>query len=209
MIRVGLLIAAVTAASAAGANGEPRYVLTSLSATVRSAQVAHEGPGEDGDGAATVTLSAGSHPQLRLHAAAGRPTVSIRVSGAGEAHARFVLAERAGVPSRSAECSSTLLVAPQRAPVTFALGHGTVRVQLALPFVRAPFVEATDLYPASGPCDMNTGAVPLTLVVARTFNSAVFARRRVTLTLSGRRPAQEGDIAYTTTWRATLTLTRR
>jgi len=188
---------------------EPAYVVTSVTATIRAAQVVHEGAGEDGDGAATVALTALTHPQFRLPPASRQRRLSVRVGGSGAAQARFDLGARPGGPSGHAECSSVLTVGPRAAPVTFLATPAGVRIRLALPYVSAPFVEASDLYPATGPCDANTGARPATLVTARTFNRALFSKRRVTLTFASRRTEPTGDVTYTTTWRVTVTLTRR
>src|SRR4051794_30519093 len=155
----------VVAPAAGGEGGEVRYQLAFLNATTRDAQVTHEGPGEDGDGASEVRLVALSRPQFTFPATGTSRTVSIRVKGAGDASARFVFAERAGAPSRTAECASALVVTPRGASVSFATGQQVVRVRLVLPYVRAPFVEASDLYPSSGPCDAATGALTRALVI--------------------------------------------
>jgi hypothetical protein len=82
--------------------------------------------------------------------------------------------------------------------------RGAVLVRVALPYVRAPYVEATDLYPASGPCPIEQEKLRL----ARTVPLRLFTRRRLVLTFTGRRTAAAGDITYTTSWRVALTLAR-
>jgi hypothetical protein len=195
------VILAGVLAAAAFAAPPPTYTVASLNATVGDAQVVHEGPGEDGSGAAALVVVSRSRPAVAL---SGRRTLTIRLAVTGEAHASFTLAERPGVPAGSAECSSPVaLVGNGRATFTTALR--AVRVSLALPYVRAPFVEASDLYPASGPCEV----IRQTLSVTRAFNPALFTRPRVVLTLSGTRVTPDGDFTYTTRWRATMILIRR
>jgi hypothetical protein len=206
VIRGLLLVVAIAAwlVSSIGATSAPTYALVSLSATVHDDQVTHEGPGEDGAGASTVALVTLTRPRLAITATPSTRTVTIRVKGSGDAQASFNFAGGVGSPPRRVECASPVLTRAQ-STATFVAGKRTVQVRLTLPYVQAPFVEASDLYPDSGPCDVRGR----TLVVTRTFPAALVARRPVTLTLAGTKATNDGDIVYTTTWRASLTLARQ
>src|SRR4029079_7823518 len=144
----------------------PTYVVASLTAKIRAAQVVHEGAGEDGDGAATVALTTLTHPQFRLPPTSRQRRLPVRVGGSGAAQARFDLGARPGGPSGHVECSSALTIGPRAAPITFVATAAGMRIRLALPYISAPFVEASDLYPTTGACDAKTGARPATLVTA-------------------------------------------
>jgi hypothetical protein len=217
-MRVGLnalsatAVAAVLSASAPAA-GQARYTIVSVAGTTADIQVAHVGPGEDGEGAATVRLTSLSRPGITLAATSKRTTVLVRVTATGDAHARFVLAERAGLSARTVECSSPLHLAPRGVPAVFDVVRTagrphSVRVRLTLPYVRAPYVEATDLFPSSGPCDAATGAVERTLRLARTVPFRSLEQPRLVLAFAGKVKATAGDVVYTTTWKVVLTLVR-
>jgi hypothetical protein len=208
-VATALAATAVSAPIAATARPVATYQVASLAATIRDAQVTHEGPGEDGEGASNVRLSSLNRPRGTLPSARRALTLKIRVTGSRDAHATFLFVDRVTGTARSTECASTLDVA-RTAPLalTLSLDGRSLHLRLRLPYVRAPFVETGDLYPPTGPCDAATGATVRTLQLGRVLPRSKFTRSRFTITFVGTRRAVSGDTTYTTTWHVTLTLHR-
>jgi hypothetical protein len=208
-VAVGLAAAPAAAVSARGPTDDARYTVLSLHATISSTQNAHVGPGQDGDGAADVELAALNRPHFTLPTTSKPRRVSVRVGGSGDANARFVLAARGSLAAQTVECASALRLGARAAPVTVQVvpgagGQRMVRVRVTLPYVRAPYVEANDLYPPTGPCPLEERKLSL----ARTVPFRLLTRPRLVLTFGGKSTAASGDIEYTTSWAVALTLGR-
>ena len=202
-----VLVLTIPVSSAGRPSAPLRFELVSLTASVAETQQSFHGSAS-GDGSSELTLTAGNRPRARLAGQKGRVALAVRLRGSGSARANLVVHSRFGEPPGRYECSSAvdLAEAPRSARWTFARaldarGRWIVRIQLVLPYVRAPVIASADDPPT---CSLGYATLRLRHVVP----VAAFARRTATVTLSGTRRTTSGDTTYRTTWSVKLALRR-
>jgi len=203
------VVAALSLSATASAHSEDVAIqVASLAGSVTESQTTHEGPGEDGTGESSVTLRSSNRPRGVLRSNGQPLKLAVATNATGDAHAEFVFVDRvSGQVGRRADCASRLQLA-RTTRVTAMWHRGNPRLldlAVTLPFVGAPFVEATDLYPETGPCGITTGATVHWLQLEKSVRASP-SDSRYLVSFSGTRRTAAGDTTYTTRWSVKIVL---